>query len=100
MVRKFTLLALLATLVLALGACRSLNQVTPEQWDDEAIEVEVRAQIAEDEANDAFDIGVEVENGVVTLTGDVEDAKDRARIANAAMDVEGVRSVINNIRID
>lgn len=97
--RKFMLLTLIAVTIFALGACSSLNQVTPSELDNEAMEADVRAKIAEDNANRAFEIGVSVNNGVVTLTGTVDSQAARTRIGNAARDVDGVRSVINNLRV-
>jgi osmotically-inducible protein OsmY len=42
-------------------------------------------------------VEVSADDGVVTLYGTVEKPADRDRIALAALDVEGVRSVVNNL---
>ena len=42
-------------------------------------------------------VEVAADDGVVTLYGTVQQRSDRDLIALAAMDVEGVRSVINNL---
>lgn len=94
--RKFTL-ALVALLAVSMMACTSLNQVTPEPLDNAAMEADVRARIAADHPEETFDIGVSVDNGVVTLTGSVDSSADRRSIADAARKVDGVRSVINNL---
>jgi len=96
--RKFVF-ALVAVLAVSMMACTSLNQVTPEPLDDAAMEADVRAEISEDNPDETFDIGVSVDNGVVTLTGTVNTADERARIGAAASRVDGVRSVINNIGV-
>jgi len=90
--------AVLALMLLAL-ACTSVNQVTPSGLDDDAIEIEVRAKIAEDEVSKALAVGVDVDNGVVTLSGHANSAEQRRRIGQAANDVKGVKSVINNIHV-
>jgi osmotically-inducible protein OsmY len=97
--RKFVLFSLLTLLVLVPMACRSLNQMTPAPLDDAAIEAEVRAKIAEDVTSKTFAVEVDVNDGVVTLSGHAANAEDKRKIGQAANDVEGVRSVINNIHI-
>lgn len=93
-----TVVALVGLMLLAL-ACTSVNQVTPSGLDDNAIEVEVRAKIAEDAASKALGIEVKVDNGVVTLSGHADSAEQRRKIGQAANDVKGVKSVINNIHV-
>ena len=97
--RKTNVLFLMLVLIVGATACTSLNQVTPEQWDDEAIEAEVRAQIAEDVPEKTFAVEVSVDDGVVTLSGHAASSAQRNAIAAAANDVEGVRRVINNIHV-
>ena len=86
-------------MILAVAACSSLNQVTPAAMDDEAIEAEIRANIAEAVTGQTFDIGISVDDRVVTLTGTVDTSAQRQRIIDAAADVEGVRRIINNIQV-
>ena len=93
-----TVVALVGLMLLAL-ACTSVNQVTPSGMDDNAIELEVRAKIAEDAASKALGIEVKVDNGVVTLSGHADSAEQRRKIGQAANDVKGVKSVINNIHV-
>lgn len=97
--RRVVLYTLLAVALLVPMACQSLNQVTPKELDDAAIEAEIRAKIAEDVPSKTFEVGVSVKNGVVTLSGHARDAEERRKIAEAARDVEGVKTVINNIHI-
>ena len=82
------------------AACKSLNQATPAEWDDAAIEAEVRAKIAEDVPSKTFAVEVAVNHGVVTLSGHAANAEERRLIARAGIDVKGVRSVINNIHVN
>jgi osmotically-inducible protein OsmY len=98
--KKLNVLILLALFALLLPAgCRSLNQVTPAALDDAAIEAEVRARMTSDLALGAFQISVGVENGVVTLNGEVDTDEQRRSAAQTASRVDGVRSVINNLRL-
>lgn len=94
-----TIVALVGLMLLAL-ACTSINQVTPSGLDDNAIEIEVRAKIAEDAASKALGVKVDVDNGVVTLSGHANSAEQRRKIGQAANDVKGVKSVINNIHVE
>jgi osmotically-inducible protein OsmY len=98
MKRKY-LFPLIALLLLVPVACSSLNQVTPDEWDDAAIEAEIRKNMAEDVDMKVFDIGVKVEDGRVTLDGTVDTADQRTKAGDAARDVKGVKSVINNISV-
>lgn len=97
--RNIRSIFVLFIMILAVAACSSLNQVTPQVLDDEAIEAEVRANIAEELPNQTFDIGVSVDDRVVTLTGTVNSTSQRQTIIDAAADVEGVRRIINNIQV-
>jgi osmotically-inducible protein OsmY len=86
-------------MVVALGACTSLNKVTPEVMDDEAIEVEVRAKMAEDVDLKAFSFEVAVDDCTVTLGGHVDTNEQRTKAAQAAGDVKGVCRVVNNLHV-
>lgn len=97
--RKVVCYSLLAALLVIPMACQSLNQVTPKELDDAAIEAEVRAKILEDVPEKTFEVGVSVKNRVVTLSGHAKNSEERRKIGAAARDVEGVRTVINNIHV-
>lgn len=97
--RKFSYVAVL--LVLFGIACGSMNRATPKQWDDKAIEADVRGKIAEAEPRDAVvGLTVDVKNQVVTLSGHVKSEEERRKIGDAANSVHGVKTVINNITIE
>ncbi|HUP46275.1 MAG TPA: BON domain-containing protein [Thermoanaerobaculia bacterium] len=97
---KRQLSVLVVLLALFAFACGSLNRATPAEWDQVAIEADVRGKVATAVPGKTFDIGVNVsDNRVVTLTGTVDNATDRQKIAEAAQSVNGVSTVINNITI-
>ncbi|HUP64844.1 MAG TPA: BON domain-containing protein [Thermoanaerobaculia bacterium] len=97
--RKTNVLFLMLILIVGATACSSLNQLTPKEWDDAAIEAEIRARIAADVTEKTFEVGISVNDGVVTLSGHAASSAQRNEIAQAARDVEGVRRVINNIHV-
>lgn len=100
--RKRSALVVLALMLTALVAssCRSLPEATGSDLDPAAIETAIRAGIAEQYPDTTFDVGIEVtEDGVVTLTGTVEDSTQRQKIGEIAGDVHDVERVINQLEI-
>jgi len=66
---------------------------------DEEILQDVLAELKWDPEVDPTDVGVEVEDGVVTLTGTVESYWKKWSAERAALRVEGVRAVANDIAV-
>lgn len=100
--RKRSVVVALALLLVAAVAssCRSLPEATGSDLDPAAIETAIRAGIAEQYPDATFDIGIAVtEDGVVTLTGTVEDSTQREKIGEIAGDVHDVERVINDLDI-
>ena len=64
-----------------------------------ALEHEVRAALAIDPFVDGHDIDVAVEDGVVTLTGDVTSVREAVAAERAVKRVDGVRSIANDLHI-
>jgi osmotically-inducible protein OsmY len=67
--------------------------------DDERVRAEVMQRLADDRYVDAGDIEVSVADGVVTLTGEVENREEKRLAEDCADDVVGVRDVVNTLRI-
>ena len=65
----------------------------------EALEHDVRAALAIDPVVDDHEIGVAVEDGVVTLTGDVSSIREAVAAERAVKGVDGVRSIANDLHI-
>jgi osmotically-inducible protein OsmY len=86
-----------ASLALSTG-CMS-TRTAGEQMDDAAIQSEIKAQLAADGDTNPFEIEVDSNEGVVRLSGSVENAGDRDKAVQIAQGVEGVRRVINEIKI-
>ena len=66
---------------------------------DEAIQEDVLDKLAFDNEVKVTDVGVEVDDGVVTLTGIVETFAMRQAARSAAFRVEGVRAVANDVAV-
>jgi len=81
-----------------LTSCAS-NQPVGEQLDDAAITTKVKAKLAADPQINPFNINVDVEAGVVRLSGLVENDGTRYEAEKLAQATGGVRSVINDIRL-
>ena len=97
--------SLTLALVLALGAAaltvpafaasRTIGQII----DDAAIVAEVKAKLTADKLSNLTRIDVKSENGVVTLGGTVDSSEKRARAAQIAGSVNGVKGLVNNIQV-
>jgi osmotically-inducible protein OsmY len=44
-------------------------------------------------------VGVETNNGIVVLTGEVETAAEKSRAGTVASQVKGVKQVVNNLQV-
>jgi hyperosmotically inducible periplasmic protein len=66
---------------------------TGEVIDDTAITTKVKTGLLGDPVVSAFAINVETSRGVVSLTGIVNSAAERARAIQVAQDIGGVRRV-------
>jgi osmotically-inducible protein OsmY len=69
------------------------------QRSNDRISEDVCDRLTDDHAVDAREIQVTVTDGVVTLTGVVDDRAARRRAEDIADSVSGVRYVMNNIRV-
>jgi len=65
----------------------------------DALAHDVRAALAVDPSVDVDDIGVAVEDGVVTLTGHVESLREVLAAERAVKRVNGVRSLANDLHV-
>ena len=96
---KKTALTLASAIILlvALG-CSNLNKMTPGPLDNKAIQTEVEKNLAADGLTGVVHVD-SVHEGVVTLTGTVHSAADRQKAYDDAAKVNGVKSVVNNLKI-
>jgi osmotically-inducible protein OsmY len=66
---------------------------------DSTVSAEVEAKLAEDRLENLSGILVSSDRGMVTLTGTVQKAEQKARAAELARQVKGVRRVKNDLEI-
>jgi osmotically-inducible protein OsmY len=88
-------LSLVVFLTLLLTAQAASKPVT-----DDFISDTVRQKLAADSLVKGGAIDVEVKDGVVTLKGKVQEAKQRDKADRIAKKVSGVKSVVNEIKIE
>ena len=70
-----------------------------EAIDDATITTKVKAALAEDGRTNALQVNVETENGVVQLSGFVNNGTAKGAAESIARGVAGVRSVKNEIDV-
>lgn len=70
-----------------------------EYIDDAVITTKVKAVIFEDDNLSSMDINVETSDGIVQLSGFVEDSADIDTAENLAETVKGVKEVQNDIQV-
>jgi hyperosmotically inducible periplasmic protein len=86
--------------LLLLSGCQAMTGETAGQYvDDSTITASVKAKLTGDKTANLTRINVDTTNRVVSLTGIVESPEQRARAEQLASQVNGVRSVKNNLQI-
>ena len=68
-----------------------------ELFDDAAITAKVKRALASSVGNNAAEISVDTRAAIVTLTGEVDAPDIRDRADRAALEIDGVKSVVDNI---
>lgn len=87
-------------LLTTVAGCASLTGETArENLDDAAITAAVKAKLAAEKASILTRIGVETVQGTVHLSGIVETTALRERAAATARQVQGVRAVVNKLKV-
>jgi osmotically-inducible protein OsmY len=92
MIRK--LLAAAATAMLFAGLC-----LAADKPNDDLIRDRVMLKVGSDPDAKVGDLGVEMKDGVATLTGVVETQSQKDKASKLARKVKGVKQVVNNIRL-
>jgi len=87
---------LLLTALLLQTLCLAKN---PPVVNDDTITDQVRIKLADDPLVKGGALTVEVKQGVVTLTGSVEQEKQKEKAERVARKVKGVKQVVNHIEI-
>jgi hyperosmotically inducible protein len=98
MTLRASLVCCAVMVLLVLGACSS-TRTAGTQVDDAAITAEVKAKLATDGDINPFNIDVDTNEGVVTLQGRVEKEAARTKAEQLARETNGVRRVINLVKV-
>lgn len=97
--RLHPLPCLLLALCCSAGCFLPAQSQLPDTPRDSVISANVEAQLAEERFGGLSNILVATEGGTVTLTGTVERAERKARAAELARQVKGVKRVKNDLEI-
>lgn len=94
------ILALASVLLVASGCAVTRGQETVGAYvDDSTITTQVKSRFISNKDVDAASISVETLNGTVMLSGFAKNVAERAAAERIARDVNGVRSVKNEIAV-
>jgi hyperosmotically inducible periplasmic protein len=89
------IVAALVIFLLVAGVCLAADKVVT----DDIIHDNVIIKLASDQIVKGGALTVDVKQGVVTLTGLVENSKQKDRATKLAKAVKGVKQVVNNINL-
>lgn len=98
-IRPFAALATACAIALGTVACAETGtrESTGQYIDSATITTKVKTAIARDDMLSVFDIQVETYKDVVQLSGFVDTPAQKAHATTVAENVEGVKSVRNNL---
>ena len=91
---KHKLLAAVMAAMLLAGLC-----LAADKPNDDLIRDRVMLKVGSDPDAKVGDLGVEMKDGVATLTGVVETQSQKDKASKLARKVKGVKQVVNNIRL-
>jgi len=74
-------------------------KVKASEIEDIVIEADIREALRQNAITEAWEIGVFVNNGVVTLTGLVDSYVEKTEAESVASNVDGVNEVVNSLEV-
>ena len=89
----------LAIMFLLTGCQAMTGETAGQNVDDGTLTTSVKTSLAGERLNTLTRVGVETNNGIVVLTGEVETAEEKSRAGTVALQVKGVKQVINNLQV-
>jgi osmotically-inducible protein OsmY len=98
--RKFAAPIGIAALIIALGGCAGTATKTGEYVDDSVITTKVKTAMVGDKSVSAMNITVATHDGIVQLSGTAHSREEAQKAVNLARNVGGVKSVVNDIRVE
>ena len=100
MIRTSKLLAVTLVILFFMTACQAMpGETMGQNIDDGALTSSVKTQLASDKLVTLSRVGVETNNGVVYLTGEVETGEQKSHIGSLSSQVKGVKQVVNNLQV-
>jgi hyperosmotically inducible protein len=100
MIQAFKKFTAAAAFLLLIAGCQAMTGETAGQnIDDGTLTTYVKTALAGERLNTLSRVGVETNNGIVVLTGEVETANEKSRAGTVASQVKGVRGVTNNLQV-
>jgi osmotically-inducible protein OsmY len=100
MIRAFKRLAVTLAVLFFMSGCQAMTGETAGQnIDDGTLTTYVKTALAGERVNTLTRVGVETNNGIVVLTGEVETATEKSRAGTVASQVKGVKRVVNNLQV-
>ena len=87
-----------AVILITISACTT-TQSPGRQVDDTSIHAAVKAKLTADRFSNIVNVDINVTNGIVTLAGEVPNAKVKSEAEVEARSVSGVVKVINNLQV-
>ena len=100
MIRAFKMLTITLALLFFMTGCQAMTGATlGENIDDGTLTSYVKTKLASDKVVSLTRVGVETNNGIVYLTGEVETAEQKSRSGSLAFEVKGVKQVVNNLQV-
>lgn len=92
-------LAVGMTLLTLVGCQSTTGRTAGQTIDDAAITAAVNSKLASDRLSNFTRIDVDTNRGIVTLNGVVKTADQKLRVADLTREVNGVRTVNNNLHV-
>ena len=89
----------MAVLFFMTGCQAMTGETMGQNIDDGTLTTYVKTQLASDKLVTLSRVGVETNNGVVYLTGEVETAEQKSHIGSLSSQVSGVKKVVNNLQV-
>jgi osmotically-inducible protein OsmY len=94
--RKTVVFIVISAFLLSALSCANWNKMTPKPLDNTAIEEEIRKNMLGDGITG---MKIDVNDGVVTIQGDVKTASQKQKALDDARKVHGVKRVIDHIAV-
>ena len=99
MISTFAQVAVGIALLSVVGCQSTTGKTAGQSIDDATITAAVQSKLSSDRISNFTRVDVDTERGVVTLNGVVKSADQKVRVAELARQVNGVRTVNNNLQI-